>query len=264
MRYKAVIEYDGGPYIGFQVQPDGKSIQGTLQKALKTISKGHNIGVHGSGRTDSGVHAKGQVIHFDYPAAISTHGLWRALNSVTPDSIRIKEVEAVEETFHARYHTIGKRYEYHVDLAKYPSPFTAQYMLHHPYSTDVDRMQTALNDLIGTHDFKSFCSTKTDKTDFVRTLTQAQVDYDAENHHLTFTFAGDGFLYNMVRILVGTALQIGDGLRPVDEMQRLLAVKDRNEAGPTAPAHGLYLMAVDYMDRADRDAKVAIWEDHRR
>lgn len=251
-RFKVTLQYDGTPYVGFQIQKNGKSVQEALEKALKLMSKGHEIPVVGSGRTDSGVHALGQVIHFDYPAEISEEAVLRALNSILDDAIRILTVERVEDDFHARFHTKGKQYIYQVDTSKFPSPFTRHYMYHHPYKTDVTRIQTALKDVVGVHDFKSFCSTKTDKTNFVREIYRAEVTADPDAETLTFLFEGSGFLYNMVRILVGTSLQIGDGLRPVDEMKRLIEVQDRNEAGPTAAAHGLYLDRVDYLNEAER------------
>lgn len=252
-RFKVTLQYDGTPYVGFQIQPNGPTVQEAVEKALKLMSKGHDIPIIGSGRTDSGVHALGQVIHFDYPAEIAEEAVLRALNSILDDAIRITKVERVEKDFHARFHTNGKKYIYRVDTSKFPSPFTRQYMYHHPYKTDVSRMQQALKDIIGVHDFKSFCSTKTDKTNFVREIYRAEVTADPDAETLTFVFEGSGFLYNMVRILVGTSLQIGDGLRPVDEMKRLIAAEDRNEAGPTAAAHGLYLAEVYYLDKAERD-----------
>lgn len=258
-RYKAVIEYDGTPYVGFQVQKNGLSVQESLQQGLYKMSKGQKINVHGSGRTDSGVHAHGQAVHFDYPVAMNTDNLLRAWNAVTADSIRIRSVSEVEETFHARYHAQGKHYRYWVDLAKFPSPFQTNYVLHHPYPCDYERMNQALQAVVGEHNFKSFCSTKTDKTNFVRRIDKAQVALDARTGLLVFDFIGNGFLYNMVRILVGTSLQIGDGLRPTDEMTRLIAAQDRNEAGPTAPGHGLYLEEVYYPDRQTRDKQYAQW-----
>lgn len=250
-RYKVTIAYDGSHYVGFQYQTNGKSVQEAVEKALYKLSKGQTIKIVASGRTDAGVHAFGQVIHFDYVGHMPCESMQRALNSVLPDSIRVMAVEHVSQKFHARYHTSGKRYEYYVDCKLVQSPFTRLYHLHHPYSVSIDNINEALRSILGTHDFSSFCSTKTDKENKVRTVTLAQVEWvDQEQSLLRFTFEGDGFLYNMIRILVGTALQIGDGLKPVNELHRILLAKNRKSAGPTAKAHGLYLAKVFYKDES--------------
>ena len=243
-RYKVILSYDGTNYVGFQVQENGNSIQAELNKALKKMTKGLYIPVCGSGRTDSGVHANGQVIHFDYPTKIEEENLQRALNSLLPDDISAREVMAVSDEFHARYSVTGKRYRYRVNIQKFVNPFSRLYTLHHPYKVNVDKMNEALQAIIGEHDFTSFCSTKTDKESKVRIVTKAEVvEKDGE---LIFTFEGNGFLYNMIRILVGTSLQIGDGLRPVSDMKEILEAMDRQKAGPTALHQGLYLDEVFY------------------
>lgn len=254
-RYKITMQYDGTPFVGFQVQPNGKTIQGELQRALSIMTKGQKVFVHGSGRTDAGVHALGQVAHLDYPGEIRPEALMKALNSMTDDAIQIYQVEEVEKYFHARFHVLKKRYIYRVSLAPFISPFERNYVLHHPYRTNINRIQQALPVLLGEHNFKSFCSTKTDKTEFDRILYRAEATLSEDGKSLTFTFEGNGFLYNMVRILVGTLLQIGDGLRPVENMVYLLEAQDRQQAGPTAPACGLYLEHVSYMDLAQRIQK---------
>ncbi|MDO4679809.1 MAG: tRNA pseudouridine(38-40) synthase TruA [Aerococcus sp.] len=260
-RYRVLIEYDGTPYAGFQIQPNEPTVQGAIERALELMTKGVPVSIAGSGRTDSGVHATGQVIHFDYPSAMNPTAMVRALNSILPGSVRARQAEKVSSDFHARYDTKSKRYRYRVNLGQVQSPFERDFVLHHPYRTDVSRMEAALPVLLGTHDFVSFCSTKTDKTDFTRTLTTARIEHVPNSSEIQFVFEGDGFLYNMVRILVGTSLQIGDRLRPVEEFERLLRVKDRNEAGPTAPAHGLYLEQVTYLTPEERQQKTQQWLD---
>lgn len=241
------VEYDGTHYVGYQVQPNGKSIQSEIERALRLMAKLPNdqtMPTIGSGRTDSGVHARGQVVQFNYPANIQPANMLRALNSILPDDIRVVAVAPAPDGFHARYSAKTKTYRFIVNNERFPDPFTRLYSLHHPYHCDIERMNTALKAIIGTHDFTSFASTKTDKTDFVRTIYDATVIYDAPC--IIFEFKGNGFLYNMVRILVGTTLQIGDGLKPIDELARLIRVIDRNEAGPTANGNGLFMMEVGY------------------
>lgn len=246
IRYKMIVQYDGTHFAGFQIQPHDRTVQGEIQKALKIMTKGLAIIIHGSGRTDSGVHAKGQVIHFDYPILLPVENMQRALNSLTTDELFVEKVAIVDTDFHARYNTSGKKYQYRVDLNVIPDPFKRLYTLHHPYPIDMDKLQNALKDLEGEHDFSSFCASNSGRENKVRTVYEASVVKDVFNNELIFTFRGNGFLYNMVRIFVGTLLQIANGLRPADEIKRLLAVKDRNEAGPTAKPQGLYLMEVYY------------------
>lgn len=249
IRYACLIEYDGTPYVGFQIQENGRSVQAEIEKSLARMAKlpkGERIQVHGSGRTDSGVHALGQVIHFDYPAYLEPDVFVRAMNTLMDRSIRMLEARVVTEDFHVRYLAKEREYLYRIDTSRYPDPFKRLYTLHHPYSLNIDHMQSALNDLIGTHDFTSFCSSKTDKENLERTLYVARVERDFENQEVLIRLRGNGFLYNMVRIIVGTLLQIGNGRKPVDEFRRLLQIKDRDEGGPTAPPHGLYLLKVYY------------------
>ncbi|MBG9981576.1 tRNA pseudouridine(38-40) synthase TruA [Aerococcaceae bacterium DSM 111020] len=245
--YAIKIEYDGSQYVGYQVQPNGPSIQSQIEKALRLMAKlpsDEKIPTIGSGRTDSGVHAKGQVVQFNYPATIEPKSLLKALNSILPDDIRVLAAAAVSEDFHARYSAISKTYRFIVNNESFPDPFTRLYSLHHPYPCDLERMQQAIQAIIGTHDFTSFCSTKTDKIDLVRTIYHASIIY--QEPYFIFEFKGNGFLYNMIRILVGTILQIGDGLKPIDELEHLLEIKDRNQAGPTANGNGLYMIEVEY------------------
>lgn len=253
-RYAMLVEYDGTNYAGYQIQPNGPTIQEALETALTLIAKlpkNRHIATSCSGRTDAGVHALGQVIHFDFPYEIPGKSFQKALNSILDPSIRIKQVSQVAHDFHARYMSVAKEYVYRVDLNGYLDPFKRFYTLHHPYKTDIAKIERAAIDILGEHDFTSFCSTKTDKTDLVRIVTTADVLYNNQERELCFRFIGNGFLYNMVRILVGTLLQIGDGLKPIDELQRLLKVKDRRQAGPTAPPQGLYMVKVYYPQKLD-------------
>lgn len=148
-RYKATIQYDGTHFSGFQIQPDRRTIQSDLEQALTKMSKGHVIKIQGSGRTDAGVHAKGQVIHFDYPSSLPAEKMKNALNSLTTDEISFLDVQIVSSEFHAQYGSIGKKYEYHVDASRIINPFNREYTLHHPYSIDLSRLEYALTQIVG-------------------------------------------------------------------------------------------------------------------
>lgn len=246
VRYKATIAYDGSGFSGFQIQPNGRTVQEEIEKALSEINKTSFTRIHPSGRTDAGVHAKNMVLHFDFPGKIPTEGLFRGLNVLTPNDISFNALERVENDFHARYHAVSKVYSYKVDNNRIKNPFTRNFVLNHPYPLDHIKAQEALDMIVGTHDFTSFCSTKTDKQDKVRTVFEAKVDVDKETNEWVFTFHGDGFLYNMIRIIVGTVLEIADGRREVIEMKQILEAKDRNVAGPTISPTGLCLERVYY------------------
>ncbi|HLR92506.1 MAG TPA: tRNA pseudouridine(38-40) synthase TruA, partial [Atopostipes sp.] len=211
VRYKAIIAYDGTHFSGFQIQPNGRTVQGELERVLKKINKGTFVRIHPAGRTDAGVHARGMVIHFDYLSSIPTEGLFKAMNILTSADISINRLEIVENDFHARYHAISKTYTYRVHNEAIRDPFIRNFTLHHPYSLNREKAEQALRVIVGKHDFTSFCSTKTDKEDKVRTVYEASVDVDESTNIWTFTFHGDGFLYNMIRIIMGTVLEIADG-----------------------------------------------------
>ena len=250
-RYKVTIQYDGTNYSGFQIQPKDRTVQGDIEKALKTMTKGIAIKLQASGRTDAGVHALGQVIHYDYPAMIPPERMQQALNSLTTDEIAIVKVEIVDETFHARYFTAEKTYQYRVNTNQVVDPFRRNYALHHPYPVHLDDLKAALTDIVGEHDFSSFCAVKSGRENKVRTIYEADVIWNEATGDLIFTFRGNGFLYNMVRILIGTLLQIANGRRPVHDLARIIAAKDRQQAGPTASPAGLYLLKVTYKSQAE-------------
>ncbi|MFD1417307.1 tRNA pseudouridine(38-40) synthase TruA [Companilactobacillus keshanensis] len=245
-RYKLTVAYDGAKFHGFQRQPKLRTVQGVLEKALFKMTKGKQIDVFGSGRTDAGVHALGQVVHFDYPGEIPADNMLKAINSLMPLDVIVKNSEVVDETFHARFGVKRKTYQYRVDCGKYTDPFKRFYTGHYPYKLDFKRIESALEDLKGTHDFSSFAASGGVIENKVRTIYNASMQYNASQNELIFEFTGNGFLYNMVRILVATLLEIGNGRRDVHDLLRLYEVKDRQQARGTAPASGLYLKEVFY------------------
>lgn len=245
-RYKAIIAYDGTHFNGFQKQPNGRTVQEEMEKTLKKMANGKEITVFGSGRTDAGVHAMGQVIHFDYPEERPLERMRFALDTQSSEDIAVKAVEIVSDDFHARYLVKEKTYQFRVDIGKSRSPFRRHYASYFPYPLDLSKIQRALPDLIGTHDFTSFCASGSSIEDKVRTIYEAKMEVNEAGDELLFTFRGNGFLYKMIRILVGTLLKIGNGRLSEDSIPEIIAKKDRNAAGPTAHPEGLYLYEVVY------------------
>ncbi|OIU72921.1 tRNA pseudouridine(38-40) synthase TruA [Rossellomorea aquimaris] len=245
-RVKCTISYDGTHFSGYQIQPNRRTVQGLLEETLSAINKGEHIRVTASGRTDAGVHANGQVFHFDTPLSIPEEKWPVVLNTRLPDEVVIKEAQYVPEDFHARFSVKRKEYRYRVYTAQSRSPFHRHYALHHPYTLSVDAMKRAAEHLIGEHDFTSFCSAKTEVEDKVRNLQRITII--EQEGEIIFSFTGNGFLYNMVRILVGTLLEVGAGNLQSADMKAILQAKDRNHAGKTAPPHGLYLWKVEYFN----------------
>lgn len=245
-RYKVIIAYDGTNFNGFQAQPNGRTVQEELEKTLRKMNNGKTITIFGSGRTDAGVHAAGQVIHFDYPQTRDLEKMRYALDTQTPEDIAVKSVEIVPDDFHARYHVVEKIYQFRVDIGKPRSPFKRFYASYFPYEVDIKKIRRALTDLVGTHDFTSFCASGTEIEDKVRTIHEARLEISEAGDELVFTFRGDGFLYKMIRILVGTLLKMGNGRMDETRIPEIIAAKDRNFAGPTAHPEGLYLVEVKY------------------
>ncbi|MCA1057110.1 tRNA pseudouridine(38-40) synthase TruA [Rossellomorea aquimaris] len=246
-RVKCTISYDGTHFSGYQVQPGQRTVQGLLEETLGSIHKGERIRVTASGRTDAGVHAEGQVFHFDTPLSIPEEKWPVVLNTRLPDEVVIKNAEYVSDDFHARFSVERKEYRYRVYTAPSRSPFQRDFALHYPFAISVDEMKKAAQDLMGEHDFTSFCSAKTEVEDKVRNLDRITIT--EQEGEIIFSFIGNGFLYNMVRILVGTLLEVGSGNLRSEDMKEILQAKDRNRAGKTAPPHGLYLWKVEYGDR---------------
>ncbi|KAF0506496.1 tRNA pseudouridine(38-40) synthase TruA [Pediococcus pentosaceus] len=248
MRYKIILAYDGTNFAGFQMQPNQRTVEGVLKRIVNKIAKNPTpeISVYGSGRTDAGVHALGQVVHFDLSIEMSERSMLHALNSQLPLDMQVKKVEIVDETFHARFTTHGKKYQYRMALGQFVDPFKRNYTGHWKFPINIGLIQKAIKDLEGTHDFSSFVASGSTVKDHVRTIYEAKVWEDKKQNEIMFEFYGNGFLYNMVRIMVAVLVEIGSKRRPADDIPRLFEVKDRNQARGTAPASGLYLKEVDY------------------
>ncbi|MCC3358914.1 tRNA pseudouridine(38-40) synthase TruA [Bacillus sp. REN16] len=243
-RYKCIISYDGTRFSGYQVQPNKRTVQSEFEQALQKMHKGEQMKIVASGRTDATVHALGQVIHFDSPLSIPGEGWIKALNSVLPDDIRVRSAEMAAPDFHARFDVKAKEYRYRLLISKEPDVFKRHYTYHYPYPLNLQAMKEAADLLVGTHDFTSFCASKTEVQDKVRTIYQIKIE--KLDDELIFSFVGNGFLYNMVRILVGTLLEVGSSKKDVRIIDSILTGKDRSLAGKTAPGQGLCLWQVFY------------------
>ncbi|MGP4109096.1 tRNA pseudouridine(38-40) synthase TruA [Virgibacillus sp. L01] len=244
-KIKCVISYDGTNFSGFQIQPRTRTIQGELEKALTKIHKGEHIRVHASGRTDTGVHAKGQTIHFQTPYTLPIDNWKQALNTLLPVDLNVYQVEVVPDSFHARYDVAEKEYRYYVWNEREKDVFKQNYLYQFPYSLDIQAMREACRYFEGTHDFTTFSSAKaTIKGSKIRHMYE--VTCNKEGSQIEFIFRGSGFLYNMVRIIIGALLDIGQGRREPSDIIDLLEKKDRRLLGETVPAQGLYLWQVKY------------------
>ncbi|WP_078551199.1 tRNA pseudouridine(38-40) synthase TruA [Bacillus alkalicellulosilyticus] len=245
-RMKAVITYDGTNFCGFQSQPNLRTVQSEVEKALTRIHKGEEVIITASGRTDAGVHAHGQVFHFDTSLAISEEKWPFAFRGQLPLDIEIREITEVDRDFHARYDVEKKEYRYRVLCSRTRDVFSRQYQHYVPYQVDFERMVAGSKHLLGKHDFTSFCSTKTATSNRVRTIYE--LDIERDGNEFVFRIVGNGFLYNMVRIIVGTLLEVGRGKREPEDIKSILEAQNRKRAGKTAPGHGLYLWEVTYKD----------------
>lgn len=243
-RMKATIAYDGSGFAGYQIQPDSRTVQIELLKVLKKIHKGQDVQVVASGRTDAKVHATGQVIHFDTKFTIPAAGWLKALNVLLPEDIRVLTIEEALPGFHARYHTTGKTYRYKWDRSPIISPFTRNYLVHLKQRPDVEAMREAAKAILGTHDFSCFCAANTGVVDKVRTVRR--LDFEEHGEELHMIIEGSGFLYNMVRIIAGTLMEVGTGRLQPEAVAEIIRSADRGAAGKTAAPHGLYLENVEY------------------
>lgn len=242
-RIKLTIAYDGTNYCGWQVQPNGITIEEVINKALKKLT-GENIQVIGASRTDSGVHAMGNVAVFDTETTIPAEKIAMALNQRLPEDIVIVQSEEVPLDFHPRYCDCSKTYEYHIINTRIPMPTKRLTNYFVSYTLDIDKMRQAASYLIGEHDFVSFCNIRTDVENTVRTIQE--LDIITNGDEITIRITGNGFLYNMVRIIVGTLVRVGRGFYEPEKVKEILEARDRKAAGVTAPAHGLILTKIEY------------------
>ena len=246
--YKMKIAYDGTGYGGWQVQPNAVSIQSVIEKAL-FISLREKISVTGSGRTDAGVHALGQIAHFQTGATATPYRLKHSLNGLLPKAIRIVDLEEISDHFHARYSATGKIYHYHLHLDRVASPFNHLYSLHVHHTVDLSLLEKAAICFLGTKDFSAFTHEAhlgSAAKNPVRTLQR--IDLVEEVGGVRLEFEGDGFLYKMVRNITGTLLDICAGHIQIEEIESIFSSKDRKKAGKTAPPEGLFLIKVHYKE----------------
>jgi tRNA pseudouridine38-40 synthase len=237
------IAYDGTLFNGFQVQPKGRTVQGELERAISALVK-QEVDIYASGRTDAGVHARGQVVNFLSNITIPIERIPIALNTRLPKDIVVLEAYEMDESFHSRHLAKQKTYRYTIDNGKYPDIFGRHYRLHVPQTLNREHMRQALNCLVGTHDFTSFTSVRSDKPHHVRTIYKADLIEEGNFIHIELT--GNGFTYNMVRIITGTLIKIGLGQKKPEDMPSILEGCNRSLAGPTALPIGLCLMNVKY------------------
>ena len=242
--YKIIVAYDGSRYDGWQRQGNtDRTVQGRLESVLSRLD-GQTVELRGAGRTDAGVHARGQVADFFLRTPLSPAEVKDCLTRYLPEDIAVLSCEAAPERFHARLSATGKRYVYRIWNSATPNVFERKYLTQWPDALDVAAMETAAALLLGRHDFKAFCSNKKFKKSSVRTLTSLHIQRLGEE--VRFTFEGDGFLYNMVRILTGTLVEVGMGQRDPNSMPAILDSLDRQNAGRTMPPQGLILDEVFY------------------
>jgi tRNA pseudouridine38-40 synthase len=241
---KLTIAYDGSRYNGWQRQDNtDNTIQGKFEQLLSRMT-GEEIEIHGSGRTDGGVHAHGQVAHFHTNSQMSREEMLAYINEYLPMDIAVLDIRDAAERFHSRLNVKRKTYCYHIWNSPIPNVFLRKYSYQVPEPLDLPSMEQAASYLLGTHDFKSFCSRKKMKKSTVRMIESIQIEKNGDE--ILLTYKGNGFLYNMVRILTGTLIEVGKGLRSPEDIPSVIEAKNREMAGFTAPPQGLFLEKVDY------------------
>jgi tRNA pseudouridine38-40 synthase len=245
-RVMLVLEYDGSNYVGWQLQPNGASVQGRLQAALRELT-GHAISVQAAGRTDAGVHARGQVACFDTPVQLPMRAYWMGLNSLLPEDIAVVRAQEVEPAFDPRRWARGKRYVYRISNRRSRSPLRRHSHWEIFLPLNAPAMQAATGHVVGAHDFSAFRASDCQARSAVREVRRFGLS-GAPGDELVITVEGTAFLKHMVRNLVGSLVEVGRGKHPPEWLSELLLGKDRTRAGPTAPAHGLCLDEVFYGD----------------
>ena len=242
-RIKLTVAYDGTDYCGWQIQPNGITVEKVLNRALSRLT-GEDIAVTGASRTDAGVHAEGNVAVFDTASTIPPGRFSYAVNTLLPEDVVVVKSEEVAADWHPRYQESVKTYAYHILNCEMPDPVQRKYVWHVNCPLDLEKMRTAAEYLTGEHDFKSFCSIHTGAKTTVRTIYSMDVERSGEV--ITIRVSGNGFLYNMVRIITGTLVEAGRGFRQPESVKELLDADERGKAGPTAPAQGLLLESIEY------------------
>lgn len=252
-RFKLTIAYDGTNYCGWQIQPNGITVEEVINKKLSKLLK-EDITVIGASRTDSGVHALGNVAVFDSVTTIPGDRIAAALNQRLPDDIVITKSEEVSPDFHPRYCDCSKTYEYHIINTRTPIPTKRLTNYFVSYGLNIEDMKKAASYLVGEHDFVSFCNVRTNVENTVRTITDLTVTKTGDE--ITIRITGNGFLYNMVRIIVGTLIRVGRGFYTPEKVKEILEAKDRKAAGVTAPPHGLMLVEINYQEENKKNDKI--------
>ena len=246
-RIRLYVAYDGTDYCGWQIQPNGITIEEVLNRRLKKLT-GEDIHVIGASRTDSGVHALGNIAVFDTESPIPPERMAYALNQKLPPDIVIVRSEEVGQDWHPRYQQkVTKTYEYHIFNAKVPNPLKRRYSTFVSVPLDVEKMRKGASWLVGEHDFVSFCNVRTNVEDTVRRIDEIQIRETGPD--ITIQVTGNGFLYNMVRIIAGTLIRVGRGFYTPEKVKEILEAKERTQAGVTAPPEGLVLVGIEYGER---------------
>ena len=242
-RIKLIVAYDGTDYCGWQIQPNGITVEEVLNRALSRLT-GEEIRVIGASRTDAGVHARGNIAVLDTASTIPAERFAYAVNPLLPEDIVVVKSEEVPQDWHPRYQNSVKTYEYRILNREMPDPLKRKYTWHVSFPLDIDKMREAAEHLKGRHDFRSFCSVHTAVKSTVRTIYT--LDIVKSGDEIIIRISGNGFLYNMVRIIAGTLAEVGRGFRTPEDVRDLLTAKEREQAGATAPPQGLTLIRIEY------------------